>query len=39
MPLQSRPCLLNLPRELRQQVITYVFEDALTKDIRLNDFL
>jgi len=39
MPLQSRPCLLNLPRELRQQVITYLFDDALAKDIRLNDFL
>jgi hypothetical protein len=39
MPLQSRPFLLGLPRELRQQIVGYVFEDALAKDIRLNSFL
>ncbi|KAE9964837.1 hypothetical protein BLS_008039 [Venturia inaequalis] len=39
MPLQSRPFLLDLPRELRQDILDYVFEDALEKDNRLNEFL
>jgi hypothetical protein len=39
MPLQSRPYLLKLPRELRQQVIGYLFDDALAEDKYLNDFL
>lgn len=39
MPLQSRPTLLNLPRELHQHIIGYIFEDALEKDNRFNTLL
>lgn len=39
MPLPSRPFLLDLPRELRQHILSYVFEDAIEQDIHLNNFL
>lgn len=39
MPIQSRPTLLNLPRELRQHILGYVFEDALEKDNRFNTLI
>jgi hypothetical protein len=31
--------LLDLPRELRQQILAYAFEDTVEKDIRLNMYL
>lgn len=39
MPPPTRLFLLNLPRELRQHILSYVFEDAVEKDNLLNDFL
>lgn len=35
----SPPTLQTLPRELRQLILGYTFEDAIKKDLRLNSYL
>lgn len=39
MSLPSRPTLLNIPRELRQHILGYVFEDVIDMDNRFNGLL
>jgi len=31
-----RPSLLSIPRELRQMILAYAFEDAISKDVSFN---
>ncbi|KAE9988371.1 hypothetical protein EG328_011131 [Venturia inaequalis] len=35
----SPPTLLTIPRELRQHILGYAFDDACEKDAKINDFL
>ncbi|QDS74023.1 hypothetical protein FKW77_008970 [Venturia effusa] len=35
----SPPTLLTIPRELRQHILKYAFDDAGERDLRLNEFL
>ncbi|QDS76442.1 hypothetical protein FKW77_004503 [Venturia effusa] len=39
MLIQSRSSLLDLPLEIRQHILGYIFEDALQKDNRFNNLI